>query len=254
MPIVLALFIVVNVRMVAGKAADTRNESQSTEQHKMEVINAGIGGNTSAQLLGRIEQDVIIHQPAIVIVMVGTNDMVNSGKLTAYDQYRRNLQSIVRQLRENDIEIVLMSPPPVDTNYLFERHDRTAFEVSPNERLHEARNIVAQVAHEENVHFIDVQQAFMDKGFPSTNDAGLIMDEHNSDRRDGVHPTAVGYRFIGKLVYEYLKAEDLLKKNGTTVCFGDSITRGVHMEGVGTAEGHTYPAVLRRLLESRDQL
>src|SRR5690554_5030310 len=70
------------------------DEKPTSQREKMEVINAGIGGNTSGQLLERIEEDVIGHRPDLVIVMVGTNDMVNSGKLTSYDVYRQNLQAL----------------------------------------------------------------------------------------------------------------------------------------------------------------
>lgn len=38
-------------------------------------LNAGIPGNTTAQMLARIDSDVLAYQPAIVIVMGGTNDL-----------------------------------------------------------------------------------------------------------------------------------------------------------------------------------
>ncbi|WP_372934509.1 hypothetical protein [Mariniphaga sediminis] len=32
------------------------------------------------------------------------------------------------------------------------------------------------------------------------------------------------------------------------ICFGDSLTFGVYMKGEGTAEGDTYPAILKQLI------
>ena len=42
--------------------------------NEVEVINAGVGGNSSANLLKRVHEDVIAKQPDLVILMVGTND------------------------------------------------------------------------------------------------------------------------------------------------------------------------------------
>ncbi len=39
------------------------------------VINSGIGGDTSGGLLGRFYRDVIRHQPEMVVILGGTNDL-----------------------------------------------------------------------------------------------------------------------------------------------------------------------------------
>jgi len=42
-----------------------------------EIINAGVGGNTVLNLLARVEDDVLTHEPDGVFVMVGGNDAVS---------------------------------------------------------------------------------------------------------------------------------------------------------------------------------
>jgi lysophospholipase L1-like esterase len=39
------------------------------------VVNSGIGGDTSGGLLGRFYQDVVQHQPEMVVILGGTNDL-----------------------------------------------------------------------------------------------------------------------------------------------------------------------------------
>lgn len=40
----------------------------------LELINSGVSGNTSTQGLERIEKDVLIHKPDIVLINFGMND------------------------------------------------------------------------------------------------------------------------------------------------------------------------------------
>ena len=42
---------------------------------KINVINSGIGGDTTGGLLGRFYPDVIRYQPEIVVILAGTNDL-----------------------------------------------------------------------------------------------------------------------------------------------------------------------------------
>jgi len=79
-----------------------------------------------------------------------------------------------------------------------------------------------------------------------------LVNSKNYTVDDGVHPTAQGYELIGKYFAQQLKEKKLLKRKMLILCFGDSITYGAFMEGKGTAEGNTYPAVLLRSLSGRN--
>lgn len=243
-----AMKYVLSIVLIAG-CLSVHAQLESAGKGSLEVINAGVGGNTSGDLLKRINQDVIPHNPDLVVVMVGTNDMVNSGKLTPYDVYRENLSAIVDTLLKNKIQAVLMSPPPVDTVYLFSRHDRAKFKALPNEKLDSVRKMMAEVALEEDLLFVDLQAEFTARGLPKHNADSLIKNARNSGQKDGVHPTPQGYAFIGQFLYGKLKQEGLIDGNIKIVCFGDSITYGSRVEGAGTSTGDTYPAVLLRLIE-----
>jgi len=219
-------------------------------QERVKVINAGIGGNTSGDLLGRVHEDVVSQNPDLVILMVGTNDMVNSRKMVSYETFKNNLLDIVNILKDAEINIVLLSPLPVDTVYLFQRHQRSSYIELPNNKLANIRDIVRQISEDNDLYFVDIFAEFVERGLPEHNTDDIIRNVNNCGVNDGVHPTEKGYELMAQLVYDYLIGNKLIKQGMKVLCFGDSITEGVHVEGEGTARGHTYPARLSNLITS----
>lgn len=212
------------------------------------VFNKGVAGNSTSDLVRRLGTDVLALQPDIVIVMGGTNDMVNSRKLSSYQTFNANYQSIIEKLKAQNISVVIMNLLPVDTTYLFQRHDLNAFDQWPNEKIDSANQLVHKIAVDHDLFFIDANLTFKERNSPSKDSSSLIMNLKNSGKEDGIHPTREGYMLIANMVFRLLKEQRLLKNNCTIVCFGDSITFGSYMDGAGTAEGDTYPAFLKRMI------
>ena len=73
---------------------------------KIEMINAGISGNSTADALKRMEADVIQPRPQLVLVMLGMNDVAR----VAPEDYRANLRTIVQRIRQVGSEVMLMTP------------------------------------------------------------------------------------------------------------------------------------------------
>ncbi|QJB36905.1 esterase [Chitinophaga oryzae] len=215
------------------------------------VINKGVGGNSTSDLLRRVEQDVVALRPDLVVLMAGTNDMVNSGKLVPYGQYTAQYRQLVQRIRQTGAKVVLMTSLPVDTGYLFQRHRRALYDTDPNVRIDSACAIVREIAASEQVYCLDLHEVFVRRGEPNRTAASLIVNAANMGREDGIHPTAAGYRFMAAQLYDYLKKHRLLRRYRRILCFGDSITYGAFMDGAGTDTGDTYPAGLKRLLSTR---
>lgn len=205
------------------------------------VINAGIGGNTTTNLLKRIDKDVLEKKPELVIMMIGTNDMLNSKKMVDYKTYSNNLETLIKKIKLSGSNLVLMSPIPVDEIYLLKRHDKRFFNEAPNEKIDRVCEIVKGLAMKYTVHYYNLNNEFKVLNLPQHNQDIFIKNEKNSGSKDGVHPTALGYRFIAHNVYYFLLENNLLSSNQQIICFGDSITRG------GT-KGESYPAYLNELI------
>lgn len=70
------------------------------------IINQGICGETSEDLLRRFERDVLPLSPEIVIVTIGGNDAARG---FTYDQYYSNIKEICTKLIEKKIQPVLQT-------------------------------------------------------------------------------------------------------------------------------------------------
>jgi acyl-CoA thioesterase-1 len=80
-----------------------------------DVINAGINGNTSAQVLDRLPA-VVALRPDVVVVHAGANDLLaalRDGGETTVDVLAANLRAIVAGLRPTGARIALMSIQPI---------------------------------------------------------------------------------------------------------------------------------------------
>ncbi|MEU7803370.1 GDSL-type esterase/lipase family protein [Micromonospora arborensis] len=81
------------------------------EHQGYEFVNAGVNGDTSADLLQRLDTDVVACRPSAVTLLIGTNDVRDGVPL---NQYRDNLRAIVDRVKSGTTaRIALMSLPPL---------------------------------------------------------------------------------------------------------------------------------------------
>jgi len=205
------------------------------------IINSGIGGNTTADLLSRIETDCLAYKPDMTILMIGTNDM-NSVKYIPLPQYEKNLRRIAEMIIGVKSQILLMNVLPAYEPYLFTRHPKEFYGAEGHKGRKDKVNArVKSVADEYKLHFLDMNHIFETVGNIGEESNSLIKNMANSGKTDGIHPTTDGYRTMAIAIYEKLKSINAPHKR--LVCFGDSITNGG-----GGVDGTSYPAYLKKLL------
>lgn len=205
------------------------------------IINAGIGGNNTVDLLGRMEKDCLSHQPDLTILMIGTNDM-NSLKHIALPQYETNLRQIVSRLVAIKSRVLLMTILPVYEPYLYTRHPKAFYEPEGHaKRKRKVNEVIRNVAVDYKQDLLDMHFIFQQTGDIGEGEESLIKNVVNSKVSDGVHPTPAGYRTMAVALFEYIQQRQL--PHNKIVCFGDSITFGD-----GGTEGKSYPAYLKKLL------
>jgi lysophospholipase L1-like esterase len=76
------------------------------------VVDRGISGQTTGQMLVRFRQDVVELEPVAVHIMAGTNDVAGNSGPTALETVQANIQSMVELAEANGIEVILASVPP----------------------------------------------------------------------------------------------------------------------------------------------
>jgi lysophospholipase L1-like esterase len=213
------------------------------------IINAGINGHNTADLLFRLDADVTSHQPDLVIMMVGTNDMLNDKNVLSDEMYESNYQQLITQIKKH-ARLVLMTIPPINEGYILERvKTSVSGKLGPVGKVNSANTIIKKLAVNNECYLIDINHILTACGGSGIEASSLFMNVANADINDGVHPTVNGYKVIGTAVYQAL--HNISPRVGKIVCLGDSITYGYKMEGQGTVEGDPYPAVLNRLYNTR---
>lgn len=78
------------------------------------VVNAGGNANTSAEGLNRIESDVLVHLPGLVLVEFGGNDAVHDPlRNKSPDEFEQNILKTYDLVTKHGGNIVLLTFPPI---------------------------------------------------------------------------------------------------------------------------------------------
>ncbi len=147
-------------------------------QARLEMVNAGISGNTTAAGLARIETDVIAKRPHLVVVMFGMNDVAR----LPLDDFVANLSTIIRRSQAAGAAVILCTP-----NAVYENSGR------PMAKLAELSQRVRKLAKEQNLSLADC--------FAET--SALQERDHLAwmlGMSDEIHPNMNGHRLMAEVM------------------------------------------------------
>ncbi|MBR7145408.1 MAG: SGNH/GDSL hydrolase family protein [Lentisphaeria bacterium] len=210
------------------------------------VYNAGFPGDTTLELLKRFNRDAAQHQPDVVVLLVGSNDMFYPGHILDLATYEKNLNAPLDRINNINARAILLTAPRFLKNLLIENFPETInHPVSLDDRLEMLNDTIRQTADRRDIPLVDIFR-FIDPVDETA--SSLVMNPANSNRRDGMHMTGEGCKVIAENVYKAVKTNYPEAK--TVVCLGDSITYGVYMTGKGSADidADTYPGQLCKML------
>jgi lysophospholipase L1-like esterase len=137
------------------------------------VLNRGINGQRSDEILVRFERDVVQNGPAAVVIIAGVNDIYQGRTV---EQVTAQLQAMYARAAEAGIPVVAGSIIPFNT-------------ATPeqNERMRQVNDWIRR--HPE-VTFVDTRTAVSASGNPD-----MLFESS-----DGLHPTALGYRRMAEVI------------------------------------------------------
>ncbi len=105
-------------------------ETWCQNQRRMHhCINAGIGGNTTRDLLERFDRDAAVYRPHLAIITIGGND-ANPVKNVSAAEYRENLRRLAGRFADLACEVVFQTyyavipPAPGEDPVLATRFER----------------------------------------------------------------------------------------------------------------------------------
>ena len=150
-------------------------------QAKLEMINAGVSGGNTASGLARMAKDVLAHQPDLVVIMFGMNDVVAHGP----EVYEANLRTMVAKCRAINAQVLLCTP-----NW-----------IAPNNG---SRDLTKLTAYAEIVRKVAAELAV-----PLTDCFAVYEAAHARDVRewtklmsDGIHPNMRGHELFAESMAE----------------------------------------------------
>ena len=76
------------------------------------VVDRGISGQTTPQMLVRFREDVIALKPGAVQIMAGTNDIAGNTGASTMEIVQGNIASMADLARANGIKVIIASIPP----------------------------------------------------------------------------------------------------------------------------------------------
>ena len=161
-------------------------------EREIRVVNAGISGNTSRDLLSRWERDVLPYHPQWVSICIGINDVWRQFDCPAQkdwhvspEEYRENVEKMILSVKGTAKGILLITP------YYMEPCKQDALCV----RMAEYADVLRALAEKHGCTFVDLQAAF-DAYFQYRHSSYIAWDR--------IHPNYVGAAFIARLVLSHL--------------------------------------------------
>lgn len=152
------------------------------------IVDRGISGQTSPQMLVRFVQDVVSLRPRAVHILAGINDVAGNTGPNAPDDYKNNIRAMVALAKANGIAVILCSILPA--NHFTWRPD-----LKPAPHVVALNNWLRAFAAEKQLGYIDYYSALVD------DKAGL----KSALSPDGVHPNRDGYAVMKPLALAAIK-------------------------------------------------
>lgn len=164
------------------------------ELPECEFINRGMGGETTAQSLLRIERDCINLKPGIAVIATGINDCNSIGVLPDREKFiitscKDNIHKMVNMLNEKKIKTVLLTIFPAGKVY---PHRLPFWSDKTRDAINEINGFIMGL-HSSNTIIINCDTIFLE---------GDKMK--NEFSRDLLHINADGYVKLNEHVTPYL--------------------------------------------------
>lgn len=173
---------------------DSITEQYPTEElfDGLPVVNSGVRGNTSKDILDNLNERVYVYNPSKVFLLVGINDINNE---IPTDEIADNIKKIVKKINKNrpSAEVFIISVYPInDTD-----DEKINFEMvgsRNNKEVKELNKKLEDYCDANDIEYIDIYSELVDNN-------GNLNLKYTTE---GLHISHTGYLKITKILYKYL--------------------------------------------------
>lgn len=160
---------------------------------KYHLVNSGIDGNTTSDILNDMENRIYRYNPTKVVLLIGTNDIPYKSE----KEIENNIKTIIDNIIDNrpNCEIYLESIYPVnDTDDEKISHDMVR--KRKNEKIMNInKNLKSLAKNEKKVTYINMYDYLLDEN-------GNLKIEYT---KEGLHLNNDGYKVVTKVLKENIK-------------------------------------------------
>ena len=152
------------------------------------VVNSGIAGNTTDQILESMKTRVYDYNPSKIFLLIGTNDLRDGKSQEAVVQ---NIEKIIEEIQTNrkQADIFVESLYPVNASV------SSAVGIRSNETIQNINVQLKEYCKEKNLTYIDLHAKLQDE-------QGNLQTQYTVD---GLHLSDAGYQIVAGVLQEYLK-------------------------------------------------
>lgn len=175
------------------------------------VFNAGSNGNTSTEGLKRIESEVLVHMPGLVLVEFGGNDADHTARAVSVDKFKGNLLTIIEKIRSRGGEVALLTFPPIINEWHATRSDPYYVRWGGLDQcVEQYRQCTRDVAKLQTVSLFDLDR-FLRALIAGKCKAAFINP-------DGVHLTPEANQLISAAILKFLKDQAMADYGCENLC------------------------------------
>lgn len=156
------------------------------------VVNSGVAGYKTTDILSRIDSMVTIYNPTKVFLLIGTNDVPVSSE----DEIVDHIKQIIEEIHEKrpKAKVYLESILPVNRSD-DEKIDHGMVGERENDKIQSINKKLEQYAEEEEITFINLYDEFVN----SDNEMTLKYTT------EGLHLSSLGYLKLTNILLPYLQ-------------------------------------------------
>lgn len=181
-------------------------------QQEMSFFNCGISGDVTGGILNRMDDDILVHKPTCIVLMIGMNDVRRSYyganptqnkdtlalRAAAISTYKTNLEQIIKQILDKKIRLVLERPTIFDQTSTM----ATPNNLGVNDALKICAEFVSEMGEKYKVPVVDYWTILseINAQLQAKNPVSTII---GSDR---VHPGSNGHLIM---TYQLMKLQNL---------------------------------------------
>lgn len=157
------------------------------------VVNSGVGGNTTDDILASMNERVYQYNPTKVFILIGINDLKHEKSV---DYIYNNIKKIVYDIRKN------RPKAKIYVESIYHINDSDDGKINPESIKNRNNSDIDKINKKLKRKFKDTEVTYIDVN------KGLLDNEKRLKleyTEDGVHLTSLGYIKVTKILLPYLK-------------------------------------------------